>query len=92
MIIINFGKWSTAGKKFFCYERIYFKGAWTPFVRMRRRHYPAVITNLDDINMETSEGRLLLAATGVLISTETRTNKTPEEVLVELNNIAERFV
>ena len=92
MIVLNFEKWSSAGKRFFCYERIYIKGAWTPFVKMSIRSYTKPILNLDAISMESQEGKLLLAAVGVLMSTETRTDKTPEGILLELNNIADRFV
>jgi len=39
MIIISFGKWSTAAGRWFIRERIYINGyKWTPFCKIRRRY------------------------------------------------------
>ena len=38
MIWIRFGSWSHAAHRWFCYDRIYRRGRWTPFVSVRWRH------------------------------------------------------
>ena len=37
MIILNFEKWTYAGRKYFKYERIFWEGLWTPFVHIKKR-------------------------------------------------------
>jgi hypothetical protein len=46
------------------------------------------IKDLKSIDLETHEGRLLMAALAV-ITTECRTDKTPDEVINELNERAD---
>lgn len=39
MIWIAFGRWNGSGGRWFCRQRIYWKGyKWTPFVRVRWRY------------------------------------------------------
>ena len=47
-----------------------------------------MITNVNDIDNTTHEGRLLIAALSI-ITTEYRTDKTPDEVLQEINELAD---
>jgi hypothetical protein len=47
-----------------------------------------MIQDLNEINYSINEGRLLMAAL-VIITTECRTNKTPSEVISELNQRAD---
>jgi len=47
-----------------------------------------MITDLNEINYSINEGRLLMAALAI-INTECRTNKTPNEVINELNQRAD---
>jgi hypothetical protein len=47
-----------------------------------------MIQTLNEINYQNNEGRLLMAALAI-ITTELRTNKTPEEVISELNQRAD---
>jgi hypothetical protein len=47
-----------------------------------------MITDLNEINYSINEGRLLMAALAI-ITTECRTNKTPNEVINELNQRAD---
>lgn len=49
-----------------------------------------MITDLDDINRTTEEGRLLLAALAK-ITTESQTDRTPWEVLQQLNDLADQM-
>lgn len=42
-----------------------------------------MIMNVGEINTKTEEGKLLLSALAI-ITTEVRTNKTPEQVIAEL--------
>jgi hypothetical protein len=46
--------------------------------------------DINDFDYTINEGRLLLAALAV-ITTECRTNKTPYEVIEELNKLAEHM-
>jgi hypothetical protein len=48
------------------------------------------INDIGDINNRIEEGRLLLAALAI-ITTECRTNKTPEMVISEINNLSEKM-
>jgi len=41
MYWISFGRWSSAAGRRFIMERIYVKGHWTPFVRVRKRKITA---------------------------------------------------
>ena len=45
---------------------------------------------LNEINYQTDEGKLLMAALAI-ITTECRTNKTPDEVIEELNKLSEHM-
>ena len=47
-----------------------------------------MIKDLNEINYSINEGRLLMAALAI-ITTECRTNKTPNEVINELNQRAD---
>ena len=47
-----------------------------------------MIQELNEINYQINEGRLLMAALAI-ITTECRTNKTPDEVIGELNQRAD---
>ena len=47
-----------------------------------------MIQDLNQINYTINEGRLLMAALAI-ITTECRTNKTPNEVISELNQLAD---
>ena len=47
-----------------------------------------MIQTLNEINYQINEGRLLMAALAI-ITTEYRTNKTPDEVISELNQRAD---
>jgi hypothetical protein len=47
-----------------------------------------MIQTLNEINYQNNEGRLLMAALAI-ITTECRTNKTPDEVIKELNQRAD---
>jgi hypothetical protein len=47
-----------------------------------------MIQTLNEINYQINEGRLLMAALAI-ITTELRTNKTPDEVISELNQRAD---
>jgi hypothetical protein len=47
-----------------------------------------MIQTLNEINYQNNEGRLLMAALAI-ITTELRTNKTPDEVISELNQRAD---
>jgi hypothetical protein len=47
-----------------------------------------MIQTLNEINYQNNEGRLLMAALAI-ITTELRTDKTPEEVISELNQRAD---
>ena len=47
-----------------------------------------MIQDLNEINYSINEGRLLMAALAI-ITTECRTNKTPNEVIIELNQRAD---
>lgn len=50
-----------------------------------------MITDLNEINVDSPEGKLLLAALAV-ITTECRQDKTPDNVIAELNELsAEMF-
>jgi hypothetical protein len=49
-----------------------------------------MIQDLNEINYSINEGRLLMAALAV-ITTECRTNKTPYEVIDELNKLSEHM-
>ncbi len=49
-----------------------------------------MIQDLNEINYQINEGRLLMAALAV-ITTECRTNKTPYEVINELNQLADEM-
>jgi len=49
-----------------------------------------MIQDLNEINYQITEGRLLMAALAV-ITTECRTNKTPYEVIDELYKLAEHM-
>jgi hypothetical protein len=48
------------------------------------------IQELNEINYSINEGRLLMAALAI-ITTECRTNKTPDEVIEELNKLLEHM-
>lgn len=43
------------------------------------------------LNTETEEGKLLIAAVGLLMTTEGRTDKTPEDIVDELKQITGKF-
>lgn len=45
---------------------------------------------LNEINYQIDEGKLLMAALAI-ITTECRTNKTPDEVITELNKLSEHM-
>ncbi|CAB5218603.1 hypothetical protein UFOVP213_36 [uncultured Caudovirales phage] len=49
-----------------------------------------MIQELNEINYSINEGRLLMAALAI-ITTECRTNKTPNEVINELNQLADEM-
>jgi hypothetical protein len=49
-----------------------------------------MIQDLNEINYSINEGRLLMAALAI-ITTELRTNKTPDEVIEELNKLSEHM-
>lgn len=49
-----------------------------------------IITDLDHINLASEEGKLLFAALAK-ITTESQTNKTPCEVLAQLNKLADEM-
>jgi hypothetical protein len=49
-----------------------------------------MITNLNEIDNTTKEGRLLIAALAK-ISTESQTDKTPWEILEQLEILAQRI-
>lgn len=49
-----------------------------------------MIKDIKDINRTTHDGRLLFAAL-VLLTTENRRNKTPDEVIQELNELATKI-
>ena len=49
-----------------------------------------MIQELNEINYSINEGRLLMAALAI-ITTECRTNKTPNEVINELNHRADKM-
>lgn len=49
-----------------------------------------MIQDLNEINYSINEGRLLMAALAIITS-ECRTNKTPNEVINELNNRADKM-
>jgi hypothetical protein len=38
MVVLSLGKWSTSAGMFFVRERIYLKGRWTPFCRIKKRY------------------------------------------------------
>jgi hypothetical protein len=38
MFLIRFGKWSTCSTKWFIWHRIYWKGKWTPFIKIKKRY------------------------------------------------------
>ncbi len=50
----------------------------------------AKLTELNDISTETNEGKLLMAALAK-ITTESQTDKTPDEVIAQLNELAEKM-
>jgi hypothetical protein len=39
MIWLSFKKWSRSSGRFFTRERLYKDGQWSPFVKVRFRHY-----------------------------------------------------
>ena len=49
-----------------------------------------MISTLQEINYQTDEGQLLMAALAI-ITTELRTNKTPDEVIKELNELSKHM-
>ena len=49
------------------------------------------IKTINDINRNNPEGDILIAAIGQLSTKEGYTDKTPEQILKELNNITKRF-
>lgn len=49
-----------------------------------------MIIDLNDINTETEEGKMLMAALAK-ITTESQTNKTPYEVIEQLNELKEKM-
>lgn len=38
MIWLSFKKWSSKYMRYLCYTRIYHKGKWTPFVKIKKRY------------------------------------------------------
>lgn len=50
-----------------------------------------MITQLDQINLETTEGKLLMAAIAK-ITTESQTDKIPEEVIQQLNELSDKMI
>lgn len=38
MIFIAFGKWSASAGRFFTMQRFYYRGHWTPFVKVGIRY------------------------------------------------------
>lgn len=38
MIWLSFSKWSSCSKRYLIRSRIYYKGKWTPFVKLRLRY------------------------------------------------------
>ena len=49
-----------------------------------------MITELNQISTETNEGKLLIAALAK-ITTESQTDKTPDEVIAQLNELADKM-
>ena len=49
-----------------------------------------MITELNQISTDTDEGKLLMAALAK-ITTESQTDKTPDEVIKQLNKLAEKM-
>lgn len=49
-----------------------------------------MITDLKQINTDSEEGKMLMAALAK-ITTESQTNKTPHEVLEQLNELKEKM-
>ena len=49
-----------------------------------------MITELEQINTETEEGKMLMAALAK-ITTESQTDKTPYEVLEQLNKLKDKM-
>ena len=49
-----------------------------------------MITELEQINTETEEGKMLMAALAK-ITTESQTDKTPYEVLEQLNELKDKM-
>jgi len=49
-----------------------------------------MITTLNQINCEVAEGKLLMAAIAKL-TTESQTDKTPDEVIAQCNELAEHM-
>lgn len=49
-----------------------------------------MIQDLNEIDYKNNEGRLLMAALAI-ITTECRTNKTPNQVIIELNKLADKM-
>jgi len=49
-----------------------------------------MITDLNDIDRTSKEGRLLFAAL-TKITTESQTDKTPDEVIQQLNELADKM-
>lgn len=49
-----------------------------------------MITCISQINTSTQEGKLLLASIAK-ITTESQTNKTPDEVLQQVNDLSEKM-
>ncbi len=49
-----------------------------------------MITELNDINTETEEGKMLLAALAK-ITTESQTDKTPDQVIGQLNKLVDKM-
>lgn len=49
-----------------------------------------MVKDLNDIDRTTKEGRLLFAALAK-ITTESQTDKTPDEVLQQINNLADKM-
>ena len=49
-----------------------------------------MIQDLNEINYSINEGRLLIAALAI-ITTENKTNKTPNEIIKQLNQLADNM-
>ncbi len=54
------------------------------------KNYRTMITDVNQINTETEDGKMLMAALAK-ITTESQTDKTPYEVLEQLNDLKDKM-